>query len=92
MESPHPSDSPPGWCEKRHNGQFVDKPGLADYGLGHEMFASQFQFFFFYRLSVCASTTKKNIARLQKVQSFAARVATGARKFDHITPTLKQLH
>ena len=48
-------------------------------------------FSFFYCLSVWASTTKKQIARLQKVQTFAAKVATGARKFDHITPTLKQL-
>ena len=34
---------------------------------------------------------KENIAQLQKVQTFAARVATGARKCDHITLTLKQL-
>ena len=34
---------------------------------------------------------KGNIAQLQKVQTFAARVATGARKCDHITLTLKQL-
>ena len=39
-----------------------------------------------------ASTTKKNIARLQKVQNFAARIVTGARKYDHITPMLKDLH
>ena len=45
----------------------------------------------FYCLSVWANTTKKNIAQLQKVQTFAARVATGARKCDHITLTLKQL-
>ena len=45
----------------------------------------------FYCLSVWACTTKKNIAQLQKVQTFAARVATWARKFDHITSTLKQL-
>ena len=45
----------------------------------------------FYCLSLSASATKKNIGRLQKVQTFAARVATGARKFDHTTPTLKQL-
>ena len=44
-----------------------------------------------FNLSVWANTTKKNIAQLQKVQTFEARVATGARKFDHITPTLKQL-
>ena len=46
----------------------------------------------FYCLSTWASTTKKNIARLQKVQNFAARIVTGARKYDHITPILKELH
>ena len=39
-----------------------------------------------------SSTTKKNIARLQKVQNFAARIVTGARKYEHITPMLKELH
>ena len=46
----------------------------------------------FYCSSTWASTTKKNIARLQKVQNFAARIVTGARKYDHITPILKELH
>ena len=41
---------------------------------------------------MCASTTKKNIVRLQKVQTFAARIVTGARKYDHITLRLKELH
>ena len=39
-----------------------------------------------------AGTTKKNIARLQKVQNFAARIVTDAREYDHITPMLKELH
>ena len=39
-----------------------------------------------------SSTAKKNIARLQKVQNFAARIVTGARKYEHITPMLKELH
>ena len=39
-----------------------------------------------------ASTTKKNIAKLQKVQNFAARIVTGVRKYDHITAILKELH
>ena len=47
---------------------------------------------FFYCSSMWASTTKTNIARLQKVQNFAARIVTGARKYDHITPILKELH
>lgn len=46
----------------------------------------------FYFSSVWASTANKNLARLRAVQNFAAWVGTGARKFDHITPTLKQLH
>ena len=33
-----------------------------------------------------------NIARLKKVQNFAVRIVTGARKHDHITPMLKDLH
>ena len=37
--------------------------------------------------SVWANTTKKNI---QSVQNFAARIVSGTRKFDHITPILKQ--
>ena len=46
----------------------------------------------FYCSSMWASTTKKNIARLQKVQNFAARIVTDARKYDHITLILKELH
>ena len=45
-----------------------------------------------YCSSMWASTTKKNIARLQKVQNFAALIVTGARKYDHITLILKELH
>ena len=45
----------------------------------------------FYCSSMWASTTKKNIHRLQKIQNFAARIMTGARKYDHITPMLKEL-
>ena len=44
-----------------------------------------------YCSSVWANTTKKNIELLQTVQNFAARVVSGARKFDHVTPLLKQL-
>ena len=39
----------------------------------------------FYCSSVWSNTSKKNIDRLQKVQNFAARLATDTRKFDHIT-------
>ena len=45
----------------------------------------------FYCSSVWSGTCKGNIAKLQLVQNFAARLLSGKRKFDHITPTLKQL-
>ena len=38
-----------------------------------------------------ANTCKKNIAKLQTVHNFAARIVTGTRKYDHITPVLQQL-
>jgi hypothetical protein len=46
----------------------------------------------YYCSSVWANTTKKNIAKLQTVQNFAARIVTGTRKYDHITPVLQQLN
>ena len=44
-----------------------------------------------YCSSVWANTTKKNIELLQTVQNFAARIVSGTKKFDHVTPILKQL-
>ena len=44
-----------------------------------------------YCSSVWANTTKKNIELLQTVQNFAARIVSGTRKFDRVTPILKQL-
>ena len=44
-----------------------------------------------YCSSVWTNTTKKNIELLQTVQNFAARIVSGTRKFDHVTPILKQL-
>ena len=45
----------------------------------------------YYCSSVWANTSKKNIAKLQTAQNFAARIVTGTRKYDHITPVLQQL-
>ena len=45
----------------------------------------------FYCSSVWANTTEKNVKKLQLVQNFAARVISNTRKFDHITPTLREL-
>ena len=38
-----------------------------------------------YCSSVCVNTTEKNIKLLQTVQSFAAQIVSGRRKFDHVT-------
>jgi hypothetical protein len=45
-----------------------------------------------YCNSLLYGTTKANIAKLQLVQNSLARLVTGTRKFDHITPVLKKLH
>ena len=44
-----------------------------------------------YCSSVWTNTTKKNIELLQTMQNFAARIVSGTRKFDYVTPILKQL-
>ena len=45
----------------------------------------------YYCSSVWSSARKKNIKKLQNVQDFAARIITCLRKFDRITPVLKEL-
>ena len=45
----------------------------------------------FYCSTVWSGTSKKNVKKLQRVQNFAARLVTKARKYDHITPLLYQL-
>ena len=45
----------------------------------------------YYCSAVWSGTAKKNICKLQKVQNFAARIVSGARKYDHITPILREL-
>ena len=45
----------------------------------------------FYCSSVWSGTSKSNIAKLQQVQNFAARLLSGKKKYEHITPTLKEL-
>ena len=46
----------------------------------------------YYCSSVWSNTLKKNILKLQRVQNFAARIVCGTRKYDHITPVLKELN
>ena len=45
----------------------------------------------FYCSSVWANTSSCNIKKLQLIQNFASRIITGAAKFDHVTPLLRQL-
>ena len=42
--------------------------------------------------SLLYGTTSKNIVKLQRIQNSLGRVVSGKRKFDHIAPTLKDLH
>ena len=46
----------------------------------------------FYCSSVWSSAAATNLLKLQAVQNFAARIICGSRKFDHVTPLLKELH
>jgi len=46
----------------------------------------------FYCSSVLSNTTQVNLDKLQAVQNFACHILCGAKKFDHITPLLKDLH
>ena len=41
--------------------------------------------------TVWANTSKTNVRKLQKIQNFAARILTGTRKYEHITPVLNNL-
>ena len=44
-----------------------------------------------YCCTVWSGTSKTNVKKLQRVQSFALRLVTKANKYDHITPLLHQL-
>jgi hypothetical protein len=44
----------------------------------------------YYCSSLWSNTSCSNLSRLQGVQNFAARVVSNRRKFDHITPILKE--
>ncbi|CAB3999650.1 Hypothetical predicted protein [Paramuricea clavata] len=45
-----------------------------------------------YCSTVWSNTSSNNINKLQSVQNFACRVISGVGKFDHITPTLRELN
>ena len=44
-----------------------------------------------YCSAIWSNTSQRNIEKLQAVQNFAARIITGTRKYDHVTPVLQQL-
>ena len=46
----------------------------------------------FHCSTVWANASKQNKKKLQSVQNFAALIFTVSKKFDHITPLLKQLY
>ena len=46
----------------------------------------------YFSSSVWSNTSKKNVRKLQNVQNFAARIVSGTRKFDHVTPVAKELN
>ena len=45
----------------------------------------------FYCSTVWTGTSKQNLQKLQLVQHFAARLLTDTKKFDHISPVLREL-
>ena len=45
----------------------------------------------YYCSSVWSDTSSSNIRKLQGVQNFAAHIVSGTRKFDHVSPALKNL-
>ena len=45
----------------------------------------------FYCSTVWSGTSKQNINKSQLVQNFAVRILTGVKKYDHVSPALKEL-
>ena len=43
----------------------------------------------YYCSNVWANITNKNVRKLQAVQNFACQIVSGAKKYDHVTPLLK---
>ena len=45
-----------------------------------------------YCSSVWANTSLQNVNRLHSIQNFACKIVTNTRKFDHVTPLLRELN
>ena len=74
----------------------VNDQVITDLGSSKNTGAWQLHAFVSRRLDYCNSllcrVSDSLLAKLQTVQNAAARVITGTRKFDHITPVLHDLH
>jgi len=44
-----------------------------------------------YFSNVWANRSKRNVSKLQSIQNFAARIMTRTRKYERVTPVLKEL-
>jgi len=64
--------------------------------LTHDALISVVYVFITSRLDHCNSSffgiSDKLLQRMQRIQNFAATIVTWCRKYDHITPILKELH
>ena len=45
----------------------------------------------FYCSTVWSNTSEANLKKIQAVQNFACRIVSGAGKYDHATPILREL-
>ena len=59
--------------------------------LWHSSFGYKLSLILYFCSTVWANTSKTNVRKLQKIQNFAARILTGPRKYEHITPVLNNL-
>ena len=70
----------------RHIRPFLDKQTAAI--VAYSVVSSRLD----YCNSLLYKTSQKNIDKLQRVQNTLARVVSGTKKRDHITPVLQELH
>ena len=44
-----------------------------------------------YGSTIWSNTTSSNVKKLKAIQNFACKIITGTKKYDHVSPLLKQL-
>ena len=73
----------------------LDQISRVKYVLKKELLVTVINSLVFSKLYYCSvvwsNTTDRNIRKLQGIQNFTARIISGTRKYDHITPVLKEL-